>query len=58
MSVYFRVHADKSNRDIFDEDGKLYDADLNPAEPEDVHGNDILICATPDEFDAILAGRQ
>lgn len=58
MATYFRVHPDKSNRDIFDEGGRLYDANLDEAQPEDVHGNDILICATPEEFDAILAGRQ
>lgn len=58
MATYFRVHPDKSNRDIFDEDGKLYDADLEEVEPEVVHGNDILICATPEEFETITAARK
>jgi len=58
MSTYFRVHPDKSNRDIFDEDSRLYNADLEEVEPEEVHGNDILVCATPEEFNTILAARQ
>lgn len=58
MATYFRVHPDKNNRDLYDENGKIYDANLAPAEPEDVHSNDILICATPEEFDTILASRK
>jgi hypothetical protein len=58
MATFFRVHPDKSNRDIFDEESRLYDADLNPVEPETVHSNDILICATAEEFDTIQSARQ
>lgn len=58
MAVYFRVHPDKSNRDIFDEDGKLYDAEFKEAQPEDVHSNDVLVTATPEEFESILASRK
>lgn len=58
MATYFRVHQDKMNRDIWDEDSKLYDAELEPVEPDVIGSNDILICATPEEFDAILFGRK
>jgi len=58
MATYFRVHPDKMNRDIWDDQSCLYDANLEPAEPESVGSNDILICATPEEFNAILAGRK
>lgn len=58
MAVYFRVHPDKNNRDVFDPDSELYDADFNEAEPEDLHSNDVLVTATPDEFAAILNSRQ
>lgn len=58
MATYFRVHPDKSNRDLFADGSKLYNADLVEVEPEEVHGNDILVCATPEEFDTILAARQ
>lgn len=58
MAVYFRVHPDKSNRDVFDPLSKLYDADFNTAEPEDLHSNDVLVTATPDEFATILSSRQ
>lgn len=58
MATYFRVHPDKGNRDIWDADSKVYDANLKPAEPEDIQSNDILICATPEEFETILAARK
>jgi hypothetical protein len=58
MAVYFRVHPDKSNRDVFDSEGKLYDADFNEVEPEVLHSNDVLVTASPDEFAAILDSRQ
>jgi hypothetical protein len=58
MATYFRVHPDKMNRDIWDDQSSLYDANLEPVEPDVIGGNDILICATPEEFDAILAGRK
>jgi len=56
--VYFRVHPDKSNRDVFDPESKLYDADFNPVEPEVLHSNDVLVTATPEEYNTILASRQ
>jgi hypothetical protein len=58
MAVYFRVHPDKSNRDIFDENSQLYDAEFNAVEPESVHSNDVLVTATPEEFETILASRK
>jgi len=58
MAVYFRVHPDKTNRDIYDEDSHLFDAEFNEVEPEAVHSNDVLVTATPDEFQAILDGRR
>lgn len=58
MATYFRVHPDKMNRDIWDDKSRLFDANLEEVEPDVVGGNDILICATPEEWDAILAGRK
>jgi hypothetical protein len=58
MAVYFRVHPDKSNRDVFDPDSKLYDAEFNEAQPEDLHSNDVLVTASPEEFETILSSRQ
>jgi hypothetical protein len=58
MAVYFRVHPDKNNRDIFDSDGKLYDADFNEVEPEVLHSNDVLVTASPEEFESILSSRR
>jgi len=58
MATYFRVHPDKMNRDIFDDDSELYDANLEPVQPDVVGGNDILICATREEFETILAARH
>jgi hypothetical protein len=58
MAVYFRVHPDKSNRDIFDPDSLLYDAEFNEAEPEDVHSNDVLVTATPEEWESIVSSRK
>jgi hypothetical protein len=58
MAVFFRVHPDKSNRDLFDADSFLYDADFNEAEPEDVHSNDVLVTATPEEFEMMLDSRR
>jgi hypothetical protein len=58
MAVYFRVHPDKNNRDIFDEDSLLYDAEFNEAQPEALHSNDVLVTATPEEFEMMLASRK
>ena len=58
MAVYFRVHPDKANRDVFDPDSMLYDAEFNEVEPEVLHSNDVLVTATPEEFNSILASRQ
>jgi hypothetical protein len=57
VAVYFRVHPDKSNRDIFDDDSRLFNADFVEVQPDEVHSNDVLITATPDEFETILAAR-
>lgn len=59
MAVYFRVHPDKNNnRDVFDPESKLYDADFNEAEPEVLHSNDVLVTVTPEEYATILSSRQ
>jgi hypothetical protein len=58
MAVYFRVHPDKGNRDVFDPDSKLYDADFNEVEPEELHSNDVLVTASPEEFETIISSRR
>lgn len=58
MAVYFRVHPDKSNRDVFDTLSELYDADFNEAEPSSLHSNDVLVTCTPEEFATITGSRQ
>lgn len=58
MAVYFRVHPDKSNRDVFDPDSTLYDAEFNEVEPEVLHSNDVLVTASPEEFASILHSRR
>lgn len=58
MAVYFRVHPDKNNRDVFDPLSELYDADFNEAEPGDLHSNDVLVTATPEEFSTIMSSRR
>lgn len=58
MATFFRVHPDKSNRDLFDPESRLYDSNLNEAKPEDVHSNDVLITATPEEWDVIQAAHS
>lgn len=57
MAVYFRIHPDKSNRDLFDEESRLYDAEFREVQPEVVRSNDVLVTATPDEFEMMLASR-
>lgn len=58
MAIYFRVHPDKNNRDVFDPESELYDAEFNEAQPEDLHSNDVLVTATPEEFAQILGSRR
>lgn len=58
MATYWRVHPDTTNRDLFDEAGKLYDQDFNEVQPEVVSSNDVLLTATPDQYNTILASRQ
>lgn len=58
MATYFRIHPDKSNRDVFDAESKLYDADFNEVQPEVLHSNDVLVSATPEEWNTILSSRQ
>lgn len=58
MATYWRVHPDVSNRDVFDDDSKLYDQEFNEVAPEVLNSNDVLATLTPDQFNAILGARQ
>lgn len=52
-AVYFRVHPDKSNRDL--NAGRLYDDEFSPVAPGDVplRGDILLLPATEDEFQVV-----
>ena len=52
------TNPDKLNGDASDPEGKLYDAEFGEADPEVLRGDDVLVTCTPEDYAAIMAGRQ